>query len=157
MNVIVLPQIKTLLPLFFRSSLNKFWVTLFKRACGETGRRDRLRICWGNPWRFKSSQAHFIPLCSRLISLWQGKVLGRLYFQSILAPNDAGFPKIDPLGCARSSSAPRPILLNPCHGRRNHKNHRRPQSPNAAPDGRGQKTKNSTIYPARHSPPSPPD
>ena len=125
------------------------------RACGETGRRDRLRICWGNPWRFESSQAHFIPLCSRLIFLGRGAILGHLRFQSILSLDDTGFTKIDPLGCARSSSAPRPILPTPCHGRRNHKNHRRPSSPNATPDGRGQKTKNSTIYPTHYSPSSP--
>ncbi len=27
-------------------------------ASGGTGRRARLRIWWGNPWRFKSSLAH---------------------------------------------------------------------------------------------------
>ena len=27
-------------------------------AGGGTGRRARLRIWWGNPWRFKSSLAH---------------------------------------------------------------------------------------------------
>ena len=40
------------------------WIRLPERACGETGRRDRLRICWGNPWRFESSQAQnlFTPV-----------------------------------------------------------------------------------------------
>ncbi len=30
------------------------------RADGGIGRRDSLRSCWGNPWRFKSSSAHGI-------------------------------------------------------------------------------------------------